>query len=101
LLLEQTPQLGTSLVDERSRKLTGGLLAFGRQVLDPEIQQRNISLEPAQSFLNAGDTIRRRKHGSGSPVSLQIATAMRGRKLPTEYLENAGEIDGSSPPLIG
>jgi hypothetical protein len=42
-------------------------------------------LKPAQSFLNAGDAIGSGKHGNGSPVSLQIATARHRCKLPSEY----------------
>src|SRR4029077_89836 len=88
LLLAQTVQFGASPADKRCGKLPGRLLAFSRQILHSHVQQRDVFLKPAQGFLHAGDAVSSRKHGNGSPVSLQIAMRRPRRKLQTEYLGN-------------
>jgi hypothetical protein len=61
--LEQAVQFGAGLPDERRSEFAGRLLALGGEILDSQIQQRNIFFEPAQGSPYAANAVCGREHG--------------------------------------
>jgi hypothetical protein len=90
LLLEKFLQLSARLVDQCGGKAAGGFLALGGQILHSHIEQGNIFLEPAQSFLYARNADIVRQHDNGSPIFFQSATFPQWRKSQGGYLNGIG-----------